>query len=55
MISVIGARLDDHEPARNFPKQAPGNGDFRQLERDIPAMAHGRGPDLDHPVARRAP
>ena len=44
MTSVIGA-------PRDFQKQVPGHDDFDQLERDIPAMAHDRGPDLDHPVA----
>ncbi len=48
MILVIG-------PPRDFPKQVPGHDDFGQLERDIAAMAHDRGPDLDHPVACAAP
>ncbi len=37
------------EPPQEFPKQVPGHGDFGQLERDVAAMAHDLGPDLDHP------
>ncbi len=35
------------DPPQDFPKQAPGHGDFGQLERDLPAMAANFGPDLD--------
>ncbi len=35
------------DPPQDFPKQVPGHGDFRHLERDVPAMADNFGPDLD--------
>jgi len=61
MILVIGPRLEGHSaiflaiqthpscrfPPQDFPKQVPGHGDFRHLERDVPAMADNFGPDLD--------
>ncbi len=37
------------DPPQDFPKQVPGDGDFSQLERDVPAMADNFGADLDHP------
>ncbi len=37
------------DPPQDFPKQVPGHGDFGQLERDVAAMAHDLGADLDQP------
>ncbi len=42
------------DPLRNFPKQAPGNGDSDQLECDVPAMAGIFGPDLDELLSQRS-
>ncbi len=35
------------DPPQDFPKHVPGHGDFGQLERDVPTVAHDPGPDLD--------
>ncbi len=40
------------DPPQDFPKQVPRHGDFGQLERDVPGMAHDLGPDLDQLLAQ---
>ncbi len=35
------------DPAQDIPKQVPGHGDFRHLERDVAAMADNLGNGLD--------
>ena len=34
-------------PPQGSRKQVPGHGDFGQLERDVPAVAHDLGANLD--------
>ncbi len=41
------------DPPQDFPKQVPGHGNFRQLERDVPAMADNLGPDLHQFLPQR--
>ncbi len=41
------------DPPQDFPKQVPGHGDFGQLERDVAAMAHDFGTDLDQHLWQR--
>ncbi len=40
--------------AQNLREQISGDGDFRELERDVATMAHNLGPDLDQLLAQRS-
>ncbi len=40
--------------AQDFPEQFPRHGNLGQLERDVPAMAHDLGADLDQLVPERS-
>ena len=42
-----GSSSEFIDPPQDFPKQVPGHGDFGQMERDVPAMAHDLGAKLD--------
>jgi hypothetical protein len=46
-LSRSGSSSQFIDPPQDFQKQAPGHGDFGQLERDVPAMADNLSPDLD--------
>ncbi len=46
-LSRSGSSSQFIDPPQDFPKQAPGHGNFGQLERDVPAMAANFGPDHD--------
>ncbi len=38
------------DQAQDIPEQAPRHRHLGQLERDVPAMTHDLGPDLDQPL-----
>ncbi len=51
-LSRSGSSSQFIDPSQDFPKQVPGHDDLGQLERDVPAMAHDLGTDLDQLFAQ---